>query len=335
MDPQAILTVDLEDWHHANYDSLPADVATEGRQRNMPRQRASGATAPAVQSRVVEHTQILLEIFQRQRVHATFFTLGIVAREHPELLRTIVREGHEIACHGDAHAQVSRLSPDGFRDDLRRARDAIHQACGSMPRGFRAPSWSISPPSWEPHEAAMWPLQILAEEGFTYDASLFPFKTYLYGVRGAPTCPHRIDLPSGASIFELPAASVELGGRRWPFGGGFYFRLLPLFMTRFLGRRYLKQEAEPFMFYIHPREISTDQPRLELALKERFIHTFNLGRNRRKLERLLEQLSCCTAADYLSRRRDSLPLLEAVGDAHQGGPASPPRGAQSRSVVQR
>ena len=293
---QAILTVDLEDWYHANYDSLGA-----------------GAAISTAQSRVVEHTRILLDIFRRHRFRATFFTLGIVAREHPELIRAIVRDGHEIACHGDAHDQVSKLGPEGFRDDLRRAKDAIRQACGVTPVGFRAPSWSISPPAWEPDETAMWPLQVLADEGFTYDASLFPFKTYLYGVAGAPTFPHRILLSSGAEIFELPAAVVELGGRRWPFGGGFYFRLLPLFVTRFLGRRFLGRAADPFMFYIHPREISTDQPRLELAPMERFIHYFNLGRNRRKLEKLLEQFRFCTAAEYLSLRRDDLPLLGTAG----------------------
>ncbi len=300
---RAILTVDLEDWHHANYDSLQtAKISSKGRQRS----------TAAVQSLVVEHTQVLLEVFQRHRFHATFFTLGIVAREHPELLRAIVEQGHEIACHGDAHDQVFKLGPAGFRDDLRRAKNAIHQACGAIPKGFRAPSWSISPPSWEPHEAAMWPLQILVDEGFTYDASLFPFKTYLYGVSEAPTFPHRVVLPSGASIFELPAAVVELGGRRWPFGGGFYFRLLPLFLTRFLGRRYLKREAEPFMFYIHPREISTDQPRLKLPPKERFIHYFNLGRNQDKLDELLEHFTFCTVKDFLSRRRSALPSLQPI-----------------------
>ncbi len=291
---QAILTVDLEDWHHANYDSL------------------GQARLSASESRVVDHTHILLEIFERHGCRATFFTLGIVAREHPELLRTIVQEGHEIACHGDAHDQVSKLGPEGFREDLRRAKDAIEQACGLAPKGFRAPSWSISPPRWTPQEAAMWPLQILVDEGFTYDASLFPFRTYLYGVAGAPTLPHRVDLPSGASIAELPAAVAELGGRRWPFAGGFYLRLLPLFVTRFLGRRYLQRQSEPFMVYIHPREISTDQPRLELAPKERFIHYYNLSKNRAKLEKLLEQFSCCAVEDYLGQRRGALPLLQSL-----------------------
>ncbi len=303
---QAILTVDLEDWHHANYDSL----------------RRTGPDL--TQSRVVEHTRMLLEIFERHRCHATFFTLGIVAREHPELLRAIARQGHEIACHGDAHDQVSQLGPDGFRDDLRRAKDAIEQACGRTPKGFRAPSWSISPPRWEPHEAAMWPLQVLADEGFAYDASLFPFKTYLYGVAGAPTYPHRIDLPSGASIFELPAAVVELGGHRWPFGGGFYFRFLPLFITRFLARRYLRREADPFMFYIHPREISTDQPRLELAFKERFIHYYNLSRNRAKLDRLLGNLTGCTVQGFLDRRSGELLVLQPADAAPKGRPAQAP-----------
>ncbi len=292
--PDAILTVDLEDWYHVNYGS------------------ASPASSTPPASHVVEHTQILLEIFRRHGWHATFFTLGVVAREHPDLIRTIAEEGHEVACHGDQHVLVPELGPVGLREDLRRAKEAIEGACGVTPEGFRAPSWSISPPRWRAEEAEMWPLEILAEEGFAYDSSLFPFKTYLYGVSGAPTRAHRVVLPSGESIFELPAAVATLFGHRWPFGGGFYFRLLPLFLTRLLCRRYLRREAAPFMYYIHPREISTHQPGLELAFRDHLIHTVNLGRNRAKLEKLLSEFTFCTARDFLNRHRDALAPLPAI-----------------------
>ena len=100
---------------------------------------------------------------------ATFFTLGVVAEEHPELLRAIVEAGHEIACHGYGHARVSDLGPEGFRDDLRKAKQAIYQACGQQPRGFRAPSWSISPARWHVQDEALWPLHVLAQVEYRFE----------------------------------------------------------------------------------------------------------------------------------------------------------------------
>ena len=290
MQPTGILTVDLEDWYHGNYDSLDL------------------SSSETLESHVVEYTDILLDVFRRHACKATFFTLGVIAEEHPDLLRAIAEEGHEIACHGYGHARVSGLGPEGFRADLRKAKDAIYQACGQQPRGFRAPSWSISPPRWNAGDEAMWPLQILAQEGFTYDASLFPFKTYLYGVEGAPTVPHSLRLRGGASIFELPACAVTMGGRRWPLGGGFYFRAMPLPLTCFLYRRYFKTNALPFMYYIHPREVSARQPRLKLSFKESLIHRFNLKRNKHKLEGLLARFPFITAQEFLESHGHSLGL---------------------------
>ena len=295
MQPTGILTVDLEDWYHGNYESL------------------DGPSEASLESHVVEYTDILLDVFRRHGCNATFFALGVVAEEHPALIRAIVDEGHEIACHGYGHAKVSGLGPEGFRADLRKAKQAIYEACDQQPRGFRAPSWSISPPQWRVDDEAMWPLHILAQEGFTYDASLFPYKTYLYGVDGAPTVPHGLRLRGGASIFELPASVVTLAGTRWPCSGGFYFRALPLPLTSFLYRRYIKTNAFPFMHYIHPREVSAQQPRLKLSFKESVIHRLNLKRNKHKLEGLLARFHFITAEEFLNTQGDSLRLYSETG----------------------
>ena len=286
----AILTVDLEEWYHANYGSL----------RSPP---------PRSPSRVVDHTQKLLELFEASGHRATFFTLGSVAREHPSLLREIVAAGHEVACHGDDHQQVSGLDRESFRADLRRARESIHNACGVAVEGYRAPSWSISPASWPPPDGEDWPLEVLADEGFTYDASLFPWRTYLYGVRDAPTTPHRLVLRDGRSLAELPASVVSFVGRKWPFGGGFFFRVLPLGLTSVLARRFHRQTETPFMFYLHPREISTHQPRLRLSLRDRLIHSVNLGSNRAKVERALGGFHFQNIASFLAQHRSDLPEL--------------------------
>ena len=290
MKPTGILTVDLEDWYHGNYDSL--DITS---------------TRDMLESRVVEYTNILLDVFRRHSSKATFFTLGVVARDHPALIRAIAEEGHEIASHGYGHEKVSVLGPDGFRDDLCKASQAIYDACGQRPKGFRAPSWSISPSKWDATDEGMWPLRILAEEGYTYDASLFPFKTYLYGVKDAPTIPHRLRLNGSISIFELPVSVVTMAGRRWPFGGGFYFRALPLPVTNFLYRKYARTNAMPFMHYIHPREISADQPHLALSFKESLIHRFNLRRNKHKLDALLGRFPFTTADAFLQAQGSVLP----------------------------
>jgi len=291
MKAEGMLTVDLEDWYHANYDDVdPAAWAS-------------------LESTVCEHTAILLDLFGRHNCKATFFTLGVVAEKHPELIRAISEKGHEIACHSHAHLKVSDLGPDGFREDLQKARAAIFSACAVEPKGFRAPSWSISPPEWKSGEESHWALRILKEEGFDYDASLFPFKTYLYGVANAPTGPHKIHLNGGGDIYELPASVSPFMGKKIPFGGGFYFRAYPLAMTEHLCRKYYREHSMPFMYYIHPREICPRQPHLKLNWKERTIHYINLERNLEKLDQLLGVVRFDTVASFLEGHGASLPQL--------------------------
>jgi peptidoglycan/xylan/chitin deacetylase (PgdA/CDA1 family) len=201
------------------------------------------------------------------------------------------------------------LTPHQFRQDLRRASAAIEAACGIRPIGYRAPSWSISPPMWTDAGDNFWALRILREEGFEYDSSLFPAKNYLYGVANAPLHAHRIDLDSLGTLVEIPATVAELPLMRLPFGGGFYLRLLPLAITTLLCRDKLRRTGQPFMVYVHPREMSDEQPRLRLGRVERFIHYHNLRANLRKLERLFDRFRFAPIREYLRAHGAQLPML--------------------------
>src|SRR5437762_1054773 len=147
------MTVDVEDYFHVS--------AFEGL---MPRQSWDG-----FESRVVANTERLLAIFDEADVRATFFVLGWVAERHTDLVQRIARAGHEIASHGYAHRLIYDQTPRAFRDDVRRAKAMLEEAAGVRVRGFRAPSYSVTPRS-------LWAIDILIEEGYDYDASVFPIR---------------------------------------------------------------------------------------------------------------------------------------------------------------
>src|SRR5262249_38272648 len=150
-----------------------------------------------------------------------FFVLGWVAEREPKLIREIADAGHEIACHSYAHRRVLSLSPEEFREDLRRARGVIEDAAGRRGIGYRAPTFSII-------RRSLWALEVLAEEGFSYDSSVYPIRHDLYGYPDFPRFTQRVKLPSGSEILEVPLSTVRIAGMNWPAAGGGYLRLLPM-----------------------------------------------------------------------------------------------------------
>ncbi len=242
-------------------------------------------------SRVVRNTHVLLDIFDRCRVKATFFVLGWVAERFPALVREVKERGHELACHSYWHRRIYTLTPDEFRADTRRAKDAIQQAASVEVSGYRAPTWSVTSKS-------LWALDILAEEGFTYDSSIFPIRHDLYGVPGASRYPWTYTTTSGRSLFELPPATVQVLGANLPAAGGGYFRIFPLQFTEWALRRF-EQEQRSLVFYLHPWEIDPGQPRISAPLKSRFRHYTNLSQTQKRLEYLLERYSFGTFADSI------------------------------------
>lgn len=248
---------------------------------------------------VARATREVLALLAAARLHATFFVLGNVARRFPSLIRDIVTGDHEIGVHGDTHQLVNRGSASAFREELRRARDAIFVACpGARVLGHRAPVRSISPGDG-------WAFDVLLEEGFLYDSSFFPLSEGALG--DAPVVPYR--LPNG--LYEVPLTVVRLGGARLPALGGGYIRYTPLFYSRWaLGRRVARGESA--VLYFHPHELSREPLRYDWLLGARgarrvaeclfFQIQQRFGRGapmRRKLDRLLREPGLVTLVELL------------------------------------
>src|SRR4051794_27829111 len=180
----------------------------------------------AFPSRVVRNTERLLDLFAEAGVSGTFFTLGWIAERHPELVRRIVRDGHELASHGSDHYRIDQQSPEEFRDDIRRSKALLEDIGGIAVAGYRAPTFSVGVRS-------RWAHAILAEEGFRYSSSVYPVAHDLYGVPDAPRQPF-CPLPG---FVEIPMTTLRLFGRNFPTSGGGWFRLLPYAVTRTALRR--------------------------------------------------------------------------------------------------
>jgi polysaccharide deacetylase family protein (PEP-CTERM system associated) len=232
-----------------------------------------------LESRVAANTERLLQIFDATGVRATFFVLGWVAERAPSLVRLIASLGHEIASHGYAHRLVYDQTPAAFREDIRRAKAVLEQASGLPVLGFRAPSYSVT-------SRALWALDVLIEEGFAYDASIFPIHHDRYGIPVSARHPYVVERVAG-SLVEIPASTVRYGGMNLPVGGGGYFRIYPYALTKWGIDRINRVEGRPAVFYIHPWEVDPDQPRLEVGFWSRFRHYRNLETTEGRLRPLL------------------------------------------------
>lgn len=236
-----------------------------------------------IESRVSQNTERLLETFDQAGVRATFFVLGWVAERYPGLVRQIANGGHELASHGYAHRLIYANSVQAFREDIRRARLVLEDAVGLSVHGYRAPSFSIT-------RRTLWALDVLLEEGYTYDASIYPIHHDRYGIPDWPRDTRPVAC-AGGTIWEVPGSTIRVGGVNLPIGGGGYFRLLPYAWTR-LGIRWLNErERLPAVFYVHPWEVDPDQPRLPGSLVSRIRHYRNLSDTERRLRRLVSEFA--------------------------------------------
>lgn len=237
-----------------------------------------------LESRVVPSTLRLLDTLAAAGVSATFFVLGWVAERCPALVREIHAHRHEVACHGYAHRPISSMDRQAFRTDLRQAKGVLEDAIGGAIQGYRAPTWSVV-------RETMWALDILAEEGFRYDSSIFPIHHDRYGIPKAPRFPHRIALSNGGALVEFPMSTLRLVGQNLPFSGGGYFRLSPYPLIQRALTYVNRHEEQPVMVYLHPWEFDPDQPRFAVGALTRFRHYLNLHHTASKLARLLHDFS--------------------------------------------
>ena len=255
------LTFDVEDYFHVHAFSSVIDRKDW----------------PNFESRVEANTDRLLALLDDHGTKATFFTLGCVARDYPAIIRRIVEGGHELASHGWDHYAVSDQGRTTFLEDIRRTRLFLEDTGGVAVRGYRAPSFSIN-------AQTPWAYEALAEAGYTYSSSSHPIQHDHYGNPDSPRYPYREET---AKLLEIPITTTLWRGKRYPLGGGGFFRLLPLKLAMLNAER-MRAEGVPPNFYLHPWEIDPEQPRIKAApLKSRFRHTVGLSRCEAKLRKLV------------------------------------------------
>lgn len=259
------LSVDVEDYYQVS--AFETRIA-RGEWANFP-------------SRVEANTAAMLDLFDAAQVRATFFVLGWVAERHPGVVKAIAASGHEVASHGYCHTNVTEQTPADFRADVRDTKRLLEDISGTEVRGYRAANFSIG-------EGTSWAFGILEEEGYAYSSSVYPMRYDRYGMpltRRAPFTPDE-----AATLMELPLTTVSLLGVSLPCSGGGYFRLWPYAMSRWALRRINLREGRPCIFYVHPWELDTQQPRIGgVSFKSRFRHYTNLTRVERRLRLLLDE----------------------------------------------
>lgn len=262
-----MLTLDVEDWQHANFAQLDPVLETV---------RRAAASSQYLMDKNVDRW---IELLGRHGATSTCFVLGEFARKYPGAVRRLEAHGHEIACHGMTHDLIYRMDRETFREQLKAALGVLGELTGRRPAGFRAPSWSV--------DAARtpWFCEELERAGLTYDSSEFPVRTPLFGSSSAPTRPYRV-----GGLLRVPVTVLELGPARIPFSSGAFFRLAPLQLIR-LGFRQALRKGAPAMAVLHPRELDPEHPRLPLKGWEAWVHYARLTTTVPKLEAILGMMN--------------------------------------------
>lgn len=283
--PKSILSVDVEDWFHIlEIPGLPGVDKWD----NLP-------------SRVESNFLKLLELFGAKGVSVTCFFLGYVARRYPHLVKQAQAAGHQIGSHGFAHKLIYHMSPDEFFNELRDSKQLLEDICGQEVIGFRAPGFSLT-------VQTPWFYDMLAKADFRYDSSLFPAARLHGGIMSADLRPH-IVLTKHGRVVEFPITVVNLVGRRWCFFGGGYLRLFPYPIIERMARKVLA-EGRPVIYYVHPRDIDPEQPRLAMNPIRRFMCYVNLSTTEGKIRRIVDAFELITFEQFIKENN----LLEEKSD---------------------
>ena len=272
------LSVDVEEYYHG----MEFEAAFPGERRG------------SLPSRVESSVDQVLALLADHGACATFFTVGQVAEAHPEMVRRIDRAGHEVACHSYRHELVYRQSPEEFRADIHRAKAVLEDLTGKAVIGYRAPNYSIQ-------GGQQWAYDILLEEGFRYDSSVYPIVHDRYGQADAPRFSYEIRRTGDRSLIEFPIGTIQIAGLNLPLGGGGYFRLFPELLFRVGIRHVNMRDHQPVMFYFHPWELDPGQPCPPMPWHHRFRHYVGLSRQAAKLSKLFRSTRFATVQDVLAQ----------------------------------
>ena len=235
-----------------------------------------------LEHRVSANVTQIIQLLKSADVKATFFVLGWVAERYPEIVKSIIEHGHELASHGYGHQRVSDLSRVEFKQDLIQAKGILENLSGVEIKGYRAPSYSIGKDN-------IWALEVLAETGHQYSSSIYPIQHDHYGYPDAPRFAFK---DTNTGLIEIPISTMKFMNRLFPAGGGGFFRFYPYQITRKIIQRVNKLDNQPTIFYFHPWEIDPGQPRQDNApLKSRFRHYLNLHKTEDRLTSLLQDFT--------------------------------------------
>jgi len=260
------MTVDVEDYFQvAAFESV-----------------ISRSTWDKIPCRVERNVDTILALFEERGITATFFTLGWIAERYPMMVKRIAAAGHEVASHGYGHERIVKQSSSVFRNDVRKSKRILEDLVGKRIRGYRAPSYSVT-------AKTLWAHDVLSDEGYEYSSSVVPIKHDLYGIPTASRFPYKA---ANGQLLEIPISTVKVLGKTLNCGGGGWFRLFPYSFTRNSLNRINEIEHQPSVFYFHPWEIDSHQPRVQQAsFRSKFRHYINLSRTMPRLKRLLEDLN--------------------------------------------
>jgi polysaccharide deacetylase family protein (PEP-CTERM system associated) len=230
----------------------------------------------------------ILDLLDEYDSTGTFFVLGWIAEKRPDLIKEIYRRGHEIASHGYSHRLVYHQTALQFKQDIRLSKDILEDLIGSSVNGYRAPCFSMTD----------WGLDILIEEGFSYDSSISPnTPNNLYS---------KFNLSSAASqsfkikdnLWEVPLPVYRLGGLNIPWGGGGYFRMYP-YRFFYSGARKIIGDRDYFVYYIHPYDLDHDQPQIfNTSWTNGIRRYYGLGDTYVKIKKLLSDFNCMSISEY-------------------------------------
>lgn len=268
-----IITIDVEEWFHGHNYLAHVPPSTWADQ----------------ELRVERGTHLCLDLLDRHGVKATFFVLGWTAERFPDLVREIAQRGHEVGCHSYGHPEVFHLTVTEFREDVERALAALARAGIERPAGYRAPSFSVTPPV---HHY----LSVLQDLGFRYDCSLFPVRHPRYGQPRSPRTPFRLG-PGPDDLLVIPMPTWRCAGVNLPFSGGGYLRLLPWPAFAFLRER-ARRQGVPAIVYLHPWEMDDFRPEAKLAPWQRLRSQGQQDTMPVKLERILGNGTFATLGEH-------------------------------------
>ncbi len=273
---QHVLTVNLEEYFQAG--ALSQTVQRKHWER--------------LETRLQTTVPLILERLEKAGAQATFFVLGWTAEQHPDLVRMILDKGHEIASRGFWHHGYRDAPPEAFREELGRTKEALEKAGVPLVHGFRSPRWIT--------RDQLWMLDVLAEEGYAYDASVNPIlRRFANDPRFYSLHKHRLST-SDDSIIEIPISTVPFLGFRVAISGGNYWRQLPHWFLRYAMKRWSRNHEDPLVLYFSPWELDPEQPRIQgLSSFNRIRQYRNLEKTQKLLAESLERYSFVSIAQFL------------------------------------